>query len=41
LPEKFAFRNIIMVHRKSRYISNIAKEFISIYRENLVYPKFK
>jgi DNA-binding transcriptional LysR family regulator len=37
LPEKFALRNIIMVHRKNRYISNIAEEFISIYKENLVY----
>jgi DNA-binding transcriptional LysR family regulator len=41
LPEKFAVRNIIIVHRKNRYISNIAEEFISIYKENLVYGKFK
>ena len=41
LPEKFALRNIIIVHRKNRYISNIAEEFISIYKENLVYVKFK
>ena len=33
LPEKFSLRNIILVHRKNRYISNIAEEFIDIYKE--------
>lgn len=36
LPDDLAVRSIIAVYRKNRYISNIAKNFISLYKENLV-----
>lgn len=36
LPEKLFDRDIIVVYKKSRYISNIADEFISILKKNLV-----
>lgn len=41
LPEEFAIRNIIVVYRKNRYISNIAQDFISVYKENLIHSRFK
>lgn len=36
LPKKMAIRNIVVAYKKSRYISHMAEEFISILKKNLV-----
>ncbi len=36
LPEKSSVRNIIVVYKKNRYLSNMAEEFISILKHNLI-----